>query len=680
MSRAWSKLTRALPGRAAAAGAWDWIGRYKAVLALEDHVYSQAELAKGEAQARFEEGATEDPEIPPADRQAVGNAIHAEAVKKFNAARQEALPALLEALKDPVWLVRRQAALALLNLKVPESALPLAEAALNDEDGRVRQMAFLALAEIPTHGADVLLQKASSDPRWDTAVYAAYALARHGDRGGVGRIALELGHKDKWVRFTSAWLLGQLGTKVGTLEAEALSARVKDQAERGNIRHVATAAPSNLAVTNVASLSDGVVRDLLDASGVENLALTRTVTKVFPAALKNKAFTERLKAEPLRSIVSSFVMKNKGAVGRPGALGELVGLLARVLGLPLDVPTPLPDSTGAGVAGVDAAMGDLDVLVELPEKSQAPAPSAEVLAKSGAQMKAALPLSRAFWVSVPEHKLFAFTLEMREAGYNVRQSQAKYSASRRVGEAGPGTGLSLTVGSEVPSIPEGADLSLVRVGADAGVSEARLMAMLEAVYAKAGDTLAKPVVSVLSVGGPGSAQSPLSRLLNRLALVQWASSCPRATRSPGDNTISSLAKAGLAVVVAAAGRTQGLAGYSARGTPDRPTISWTDVVDDLAADLPSLAVVAAKAARVLLGEGVPAPQPQVVSPVSLGTGVAAERSAEKAAALAKRMAEVMLARSGRLPDGYFCIWSLIAELSSMPANQPHEVGRALRLS
>ncbi|MEK7859712.1 MAG: S8 family serine peptidase [Elusimicrobiota bacterium] len=682
MSRAWSKLTRALPGRpAAAADAWDWIGRYKAVLALEDHVYSQAELAKGEAQARFEEGATEDPETPPADRQAAGNAIHAEAVKKFNAARQEALPALLEALKDPVWLVRRQAALALLNLKVPESALPLAEAALNDEDGRVRQMAFLALAEIPTHAADVLLQKASSDPRWDTAVYAAYALARHGDRGGVGRIVAELGHKDKWVRFTSAWLLGQLGTKVGTLEAEALSARVKDAAERGNIRHVATAALSNLAATNVASLSDGVVRDLLDASGVQNLALTRTVTKVFPAALKNKAFTERLKAEPLRSIVSSFVMKNKGAVGRPGALGELVGLLARVLGLPLDVPTPLPDSTGAGVAGVDAAMGDLDVLVELPEKSQAPAPSAEVLAKSGAQMKAALPLSRAFWVSVPEHKLFAFTLEMREAGYNVRQSQAKYSASRRVGEAGPGAGLSLTVGSEVPSIPEGADLSLVRVGADAGVSEARLMAMLEAVYAKAGDTLAKPVVIVLSVGGPGSAQSPLSRLLNRLALSNVGVIVPAGNEGPGDNTISSLAKAGLAVVVAAAGRTQGLAGYSARGTPERPTISWTDVVDDLGSDLPSLAAVAAKAARAILGEpeSAPAAQPATVSPVSLGTGVAAERSAEKAAALAKRMAEVMLARSGRLPDGYFLyLVSLIKQsLSSMPANQPHEVGAGL---
>ena len=36
--------------------------------------------------------------------------MHAEAVRRFNAAREAELPAVLEALKDPVWLIRMRAA------------------------------------------------------------------------------------------------------------------------------------------------------------------------------------------------------------------------------------------------------------------------------------------------------------------------------------------------------------------------------------------------------------------------------------------------------------------------------------------------------------------------------------------------------------------------------------------
>src|SRR5262249_39959505 len=150
-------------------------------------------LARSEAQARFEPVAGEDSEAPVEVKQANAQEVSQETAKQFAAAARELLPGLVKALvgvpaagetptqpKDPVWLVRHQAALALLNFRLPEAALALSEAALNDEDARVRQMALLALAEIPTHATDILLKKAAADPRPEVALYSAYALARHG--------------------------------------------------------------------------------------------------------------------------------------------------------------------------------------------------------------------------------------------------------------------------------------------------------------------------------------------------------------------------------------------------------------------------------------------------------------------------------------------------------------------
>ncbi|MDD5657660.1 MAG: S8 family serine peptidase, partial [Elusimicrobia bacterium] len=472
--------------RAAAPDAWGWVERYQSVRMLEDRVYSAAEIVKAEAKARFED-AEAGAEAPEDGRRAAGDAVQAEVQERFGAVRAEVLPRLLQALEDPVWLVRREAAMVLLNLKAPESALPLAQAALNDADGRVRQLAALALAEIPTHAVDVLLQKAAADPRWDVAIYSAYALARHGDRGGAARIVSELSHKDKWVRFSAAWLLGQLGNKATAAEAEALSYLVKNASERGNIRHLAAAALANIAGAAGAAFSDQVVKDLLEACGPQNLALTRTIAKVFPAALQDQNLLARVRGEPLRSVVSDFVRKNRFAAGRPGALGELVSLLARAADVSLDLPTPVQDPSGLGVAGVDPGLGDLDVIVGLPEPMSLSAYrdfrgdlsgaleeaglSAAELSRYEARLQAALPLSRSLWVSVPPHKLFAFGLALRDRGYSVRVSQPEYSLSRQTGEsAWEGVTVDLTEGYR--GAPAQADLSLVRVVARPAVSEA----------------------------------------------------------------------------------------------------------------------------------------------------------------------------------------------------------------
>ncbi|HAM34677.1 MAG TPA: hypothetical protein DEB40_02775 [Elusimicrobia bacterium] len=692
-----SNLVRRWFGRIAPASddpnAWDWVARYEAVMDLEDRVYKAAEVVKNEAQARFETDPDGEEEAPTEERQAADETVRADMQAQFNAARDQALPDLLKALQDPVWLVRRQAALVLRNLKAPDSAMPLAEAALKDSDGRVRQMAFLALAENPSHAVDALLQKASADAQWDVALYSAYALARHGDRSGVGRILSELSHKDKWVRFTATWLLGQLGDKATQIEAEALSYLVKNLQERGNIRHLAAAALFNFVGVNPGAISGDVIQDLLEASGPQNLALTRTVAKIFPSALSHKDILAQVRSEPLKSVVTDFVLRNRAAVSMPGALGDLVSLLARTINVPLDLPTPFLDPAGAGIAGVDPVLGPLDVIVTLPRGRELSAYRdfhgdaaaalseaglrAETISKHGAELKAAMPASRSLWLSVPSHKFFALSLELKNQGYGVRLSLPQYALSRRSGDAS-WEGLTLDLSGDYPEIPPQADISLVRVTADHAASEARVMAVLEAISARVNDPLKKPAVIAVSLGSQGEPHSPLSRLINRLILRDIGVILPAGNEGPGEDSVSALAKGGLAVVVAAAGRTSGLEAYSGRGSDSDPVVSWTDLVDDFGAALPLLSDAAAAAARAILGEdGVEKDGAAGQAPyVEIGTGPAAERTARNISALARRMAEALAAKNSVLPSGYFfyLVDLVKSTLSSLPGARAAQAG------
>jgi subtilisin family serine protease len=659
----------------AGADSWAWIERLKNVMNVEDKVYQAAEIAKTEAQARFEDqNNSEDEDSSPEGAQAVGDKAYAEMVKKFNASREEAMPALLEALKDPVWLVRRQAALVLMNLGSPKSALALGSAALTDDDARVRQMAFLALAETNTHSVDALLQKASSDPRWDVGIYAAYALARRGDAGGIARLAKEAGAKDKWARYSATWLIGQLGAKATPLEAQVLSAKVKDLSERGNIRHLAAASLYNLAKSNPAAINDQVLLDLLAAAGPQNLGLARTISKFFPDALQDAGVLARVHQEPVKAAATDFVLKNRAAAQRPGALGEMVTLLARTLNLPLDAPTPLPDSAGLGVAGVDPALGPLDLIIDVSGAGlKAAGLDPALLTRLSATLKGSLPSSGSLWVSVPQHKLFAFSLEMRRLGFSARLARPFYSAAAPVARKAGAEGLSLDLSAGTAVIPEGADLSLVRLSADRGVSEARIMAVLENIRARVDDPLKNPAVIVLGLAGPPVVKDnvrqrgPLGFMINRLMLGNIGVILPAGNGGPSEDSLAAPADAGLAVVVAAAGEKTGLQFYSARGTAENPGIAWADLVKD--------AVLAEMNIDLTAAALAPA---QSIEP-SYGTAVAAEKTAEKVAALARRMSQAMAAQNGTLPDGYFFyLVSLIKQtLSAMPAYKVQEVGAGL---
>jgi glycogen debranching enzyme len=652
---------------------WEWTERLKAVVDAEERVFAEALAAP--TTAHEDPGAEEDPaaseeeppeDIEPQDAGTAGNAAAAEAAKRFAAARDLEVPALTAALKDPVWLVRHRAAFALMNLRAPAAAMALAEAGLNDDDARVRQMAFLALAEIQTHNTDLLLQKASVDPRWDVGIYAAYALARHGDRSGAARIVAETTNADKRARYAASWLAGQLGVQATAAEAEALSARVRDRAERGNVRHLAAAALANVADASPEAVSDRVVTDLLDAAGAENIALTRTLAKFFPVAVNDRNFVARLRRDPLKPIVTAWVLNNKGALQKPGALAELVTLLARAASVPLDAPTSTPDASGAGVAGVDTAMGPVDLLVTpaagaptafadesdpdaLARAFAAAGLDAALLSRHESFARAALPAAGGLWLSVPEHKLYAITLALQHKGFVVRSALPEYPLSGSTA-AGPGSVMDLGDGAgATPAVP--ADLSLVRVRAAGGVSEARVMAALERVAAAAKGR--GPVVIALTMASPVGRRTPLSAQIDRLVASGVGIVVGAGNAGPSLGTVASPGDSRLAVVVAAASAALGLQFYSSRGTPDAPRVTWTDLVADL--------------------------QPGKPAADDAGTAVAAERTAAKLASLAKVMADAFAAGGRALPDGWFPLLTSVvaATVTPMPAHGRHEVGAGL---
>ena len=637
---------------------WSWVKRLKEVRALEDKAYQAAEISRSEAQSRFDDEGSSDSESDGEDalnRAVRGNEIYSETSRSFNTARDAALPALYAALKDPVWLVRLNAALVMLNFKAPQSAKALAEAALGDPDARVRRMAFQALAELPGHNSDDLLVQALSHERPDTRLYAAYALARHGDASGVSQITAELASKDKRARFTAVWLSGQMGGMTAAAQSEALALVAKNAEERGNIRHLAAAALFNVVTSNPGAVSARALLDLLVAAGPGNLALTRTVAKVFIEAAQRKPLGQLLREEPLKAAITDFVLKNKASTHKPGALGELVRLLALHLSIPLDQPTPVPDPGGTGVGGVDPALGNLDMLVELPpgrevftfvdgkssleEQSRAVLQAgleAGTLARLEARLKAALPLSRSLWISVPEHKVYAFTSQLSARGYRVSPSLPKFGMAAFPAEAR----LADWSGSD-------AQARIVAIDAPAvGISEAAVMAAIESTAAQARDPLTTPLLISIGVGGTGGGRTPLSRLVNRLVQADIGVFVAAGNEGPSNRTVTSPANAGLPVVVAAAAKDGALASYSSRGSPITPHISWTDYGDR--------------------GE-------------RRGTGVAAARSAAKAALLVRRMRQAYAARNRALPQGYFLFIAEIIKkcLTPMGDGRTHEVGGGL---
>ncbi|MBI3298736.1 MAG: S8 family serine peptidase [Elusimicrobia bacterium] len=449
------------------AAPWDWMARAQAVWGLEDRPYVSAEAAKKEFLAAKALEARSGPTDAPSEDEThaeqikgeLGNQANAVFDRAFNSARAAAAGELAAALKDEVWLVRFYAAFALANHRTPEAAMALAEAAISDPEPRVRQAAFLALAETPSYAADDALRGALGDPRADVRMWGAYALARHGDSSGIDRLSAAATHQDKRVRMSAVWLLGRLGTRAPPAAADALTARAVGEGERGVVRHVAVASLAEIANAKPDSVTNETILGLLAASGPKNFALTRTISKFFSAVSRSSEARRRMGEEPLRGAIVAFINTYKAHANAEGALGQMIRLLARIVNVPIDLPTPLPDPNGTGVPGVDSLRGPVHLIVEMPEsgariarfqdfRGQVPGAAlesastfgldTETLNRHDAALQAAMPVSQTVWMSVPAPKVMALRTELESRGFTVRRAGPMY---RLLKETGPLSGL-----------------------------------------------------------------------------------------------------------------------------------------------------------------------------------------------------------------------------------------------
>ncbi|MFH2204288.1 MAG: S8 family serine peptidase [Elusimicrobiota bacterium] len=771
------------------ARSWDWIVRAKAVWELEDRPFAAGERARQRAIKNLQakavaapggniDGPEESPQADMVSKRKLGDAGNRAMQKDFDAVRSDVVPALIEALQDKVWIVRMYAAFALLNLRAPEAVLPLADAALQDADGRVRQTAFLALAETSGYAADEALRQALNDGRPDVEMYAAYALARHGVMEGIARISAHARNADKKVRFTAVWLLGQLGRRAPPEVTDVLARRVIDTDERGNIRHLSVASLTEVARARPESLTNETILNLLYSSGPQNFALTRTIAKFFAVAAQSSLIRDRMAEKPLREDILRFIHKYKNAVHRPGALGEMVRLLSRILNVPLDSPTPLPNPSGEGVPGVDPNLGPVDLIVEFPEDAPAGARiqrfedfraysdvsrrgeqsrqraaqtlgelglAPEMVGTHGADLQVAMPHSQSLWFSVPDAKVVAFASEMESRGYRVRRAAPMYRLLHETGElsgmpalreksglTGDGVlvayldeggdtqhpalpakrirvkknfttdgrsgeveresvshgthGMGIVGGESVDGSPyvgmaPGVEFAIGKVLGATGGSEATVMAGMEWAASLSADPLKDPVIINMSLGGPGAADSPISRLVNRLRLKNIGVVAAAGNSGPMEGTVSSPANAALAISVGAVDKAKHLADYSSRSEKGVRELSWVDFGGAVFFDRPNLYDIVSALNTRLQEEMADSPtgvkwKDKLLYHTMSGTSMAAPHTTGKLAVLVEGMRKAF---PEGLPTGYlFYIEKLVeATAARMKDNGENEVGAGL---
>ncbi|MBI5595141.1 MAG: S8 family serine peptidase [Elusimicrobia bacterium] len=761
----------------ASAEPWDWVSRAQAVWALEDKPYLEAEAARKsflDAKKKAEPSAAseapiEDAAAADAAKGELGDQANVAFDRAFTAARTDAAAGLTKALKDEVWLVRFYAAFALANHKTPEAAVALVEAALSDPEPRVRQAAFLALAEAQSYAADEALRAALADSRPDVRMYSAYALARHGDESGLARLTEAAGHEDKRVRMSAVWLLGRLGTRAPPSASDALSARAVNEKERGNVRHVAVASLTEIASNQPGSVTNETILGLLAASGPQNFALTRTIAKFFAAVSRSPDARRRISEEPLKGAVVDFINKFKAYANHEGALGQMVRLLARVVNVPLDLPTPLPDPHGAGVPGVDSALGAVHLIVELPEggariarfqdfrglpaqnaveSAQAYGLDAETIQRHDAALQAAMPLSQTLWMNVPAAKVTALRAELEGRGFKVSRAGPMYRflketgplsdmpaaresrsltgekvlvayldeggdtdhpaiprsriASKRnfVAEEGGaedvesesvshGThGMGIVGGQSVDGSPyvgmaPGVRFAVGKVLGAQGGSEATVMAGLEWAASLSADPLKDPVVVNLSLGGPGSPDSAMGRLVNKLRLKNIFVIAAAGNEGPMEGTVGSPANAPLAVSVGAVDKKRGLTDYSSRGARGERLVSWLDFGGGVFFGLPNpYEIVSALNRRLAEAMGSEPTavrwKDQTLYHYMSGTSMAAPHTTGKMALLIERMVKAYEAAGRTLPNGYtFYLEDLVERTAEPVAGGVEAVGAGL---
>ncbi len=175
------------------------------------------------AQCRADESAADlKSSVPAVRRQA--------AARLGRAGDRSALPALIDALRDPDKTVRREAAKSLGFIK-DARAVPRLLEALGDDDRNVRLYAAYALGEIKDKRASAALTAALADPEWCVRDQAAWALREIGDPAIIGSLAPLLDDKNADVPHI-AWLVRHLA---GSRAAEELAALLNTSNTRARL-------------------------------------------------------------------------------------------------------------------------------------------------------------------------------------------------------------------------------------------------------------------------------------------------------------------------------------------------------------------------------------------------------------------------------------------------------------
>ncbi|MBI4050949.1 MAG: S8 family serine peptidase, partial [Elusimicrobia bacterium] len=264
---------------------------------------------------------------------------------------------LVESVKnDPFWLNRWEAAVWLWNMGASESVEALKQTATADQPV-LREMAIKALWSVQTDAAKKALEELFENLKWDVQLYSAVGLAKRGDYRGISKLNEFVqdfsAPAAKFKRFSAIWGLGEVrkfeSAAMGKEATQILAQNLflTQPSEGGKERelngHEVLATLTRIALSDPESLSDEAVMVPLRVSGDKQRLYARTAVSLYAVMAKNQNMIAHAReTEAIRKTMEQYIQENKQFAGDPtDPVGATVRLLARILGIRLEMPVPV---------------------------------------------------------------------------------------------------------------------------------------------------------------------------------------------------------------------------------------------------------------------------------------------------------------------------------------------------